>query len=147
MTEIRPLSSKEYDNWYPLWQGYLTFYEASLPYEIAKNNWARFHDPDQPVFALGAYEDGKLIGFVHYIYHRTNWAINDTCYLQDLYADPGVRGTGVGRALIEAVYAAADEHGCPDVYWITQDHNETARKLYDRIAGLSGFVHYEKVLD
>ncbi|MBT5074400.1 MAG: GNAT family N-acetyltransferase [Kordiimonadaceae bacterium] len=146
MAEIKALNENEYDAWYPLWQGYLTFYEASLPDEIAVNNWQRFHDPDQPVFALGAYEDGKLIGFVHYIYHRTNWAINDTCYLQDLYADPTVRGSGVGRALIEAVYAAAKEAGSPDVYWITQDHNETARKLYDRIAGLSGFVHYEKEL-
>lgn len=146
MTEIKAIGKDEYDDWYPLWQGYLTFYEASLPDAVAENNWKRFHDPADPVFALGAYEDGKLIGFVHYIYHRTNWAINDTCYLQDLYADPSVRGTGVGRALIEAVYTAAAEHGCPDVYWITQDHNETARKLYDRIANLSGFVHYDKEL-
>tara|TARA_R110002096_G_scaffold416576_3_gene619590 strand:- start:34916 stop:35359 length:444 start_codon:yes stop_codon:yes gene_type:complete len=147
MTEIRPIGEGEYDDWYPLWQGYLTFYEASLPDEIAENNWRRFHDENEPIVALGAYVDGKLVGFVHYIFHRTNWALNDTCYLQDLYADPSVRGMGVGRALIEAVYDAAKVHGSPDVYWITQDQNKTARQLYDRIADLSGFVHYERHLD
>ena len=147
MLKIKPISESEYSTWYPLWQGYLTFYEASLPDEIAENNWRRFHDASEPIVALGAYVDEKLVGFVHYIFHRTNWAIADTCYLQDLYADPAVRGTGAGRALIEAVYAAAKENGSPDVYWITQDHNKTARKLYDRIADLSGFVHYEKQLD
>mgnify|MGYP000459925608 CR=1 FL=1 len=147
MTEIKPIREDEYESWHILWQGYLTFYEADLPDEIAENNWRRFHDVNEPVVALGAYVDGKLIGFVHYIFHRTNWSLNDGCYLQDLFADPSVRGAGVGRALIEAVYSAAKEKGCASVYWLTQDHNETARKLYDRIGGLSGFVHYEKVID
>jgi GNAT superfamily N-acetyltransferase len=44
-------------------------------------------------------------------------------YLQDLYADPEVRGSGVGRALIETVYADADAEGRPNVYWTTQTGN------------------------
>jgi len=144
MTEIKPISEGEYDDWYPLWQGYLTFYEASLPDEISENNWRRFHDAREPIAALGAYVDGKLVGFVHYIFHRTNWAIEDTCYLQDLYADPDIRGLGIGRALIEAVYDAADKAGAPAVYWLTQDFNATARKLYDRIGKLSPFIKYTR---
>ena len=57
---------------------------------------------------------------------------------------PQARGTGTGRALIEAVYAAADASGAPRVYWLTQEDNHTARKLYDRIGRLSGFVKYER---
>ena len=88
--------------------------------------------------------DGKLVGLTHYLFHRHAWRIEEVCYLQDLYADPEVRGTGVGRALIEAVYAAADAYGAPAVYWLTQEFNTTARQLYDRIGKVSPFIRYNR---
>lgn len=144
--EVKTISETEYDDWYPLWQGYLTFYETGLPDEITENNWRRFFDDSEPVGAFGAYVDGDLVGFVHYIYHRTNWAINDICYLQDLFALPEMRGKGVGRALIEAVFEVAKENGCKKVYWQTQNKNKTARRLYDKMARDDGFMIYEKAL-
>jgi GNAT superfamily N-acetyltransferase len=78
------------------------------------------------------------------MYHRHGWKVEPVCYLQDLYAAPDVRGTGLGRALIEAVYAQADSDGCPSVYWMTQEFNATARKLYDRIATLTPFIKYSR---
>ena len=86
----------------------------------------------------------RTIGLAHYLFHRHNWKIENVCYLQDLYADPGVRGTGVGRALIEAVYEAADKAGCPSVYWLTQEFNYTGRQLYDRIATKTPFIQYKR---
>jgi GNAT superfamily N-acetyltransferase len=62
------------------------------------------------------------------VFHRHAWKVENVCYLQDLYADPDVRGTGIGRALIEAVYAEADAPARPRVYWLTQDFNITARQ-------------------
>ena len=53
-------------------------------------------------------------------------------------------GTGIGRALIEAVYDAADEAGHPNVYWQTQHFNETGRRLYDRVGELSPFIVYNR---
>ena len=146
MVEVKPLNKDQYDVWYPLWQGYLTFYETSLPDEITKNNWERFFDENKPVGCLGAYKDGKLVGFVHYIFHPTNWSLTNKCYLQDLFADPNVRGEGIGRKLIEAVYALAKDADCEQVYWMTQNHNKTARLLYDIIADDNGFMVYEKDL-
>jgi GNAT superfamily N-acetyltransferase len=87
---------------------------------------------------------GQPVGLVHYIFHRTNWKIEDVCYLQDLYADEAARGQGVGRRLIEAVYAAADAHGTPSVYWLTQDFNTEARRLYDRIGEPTPFIKYQR---
>ena len=49
-----------------------------------------------------------------------------------------------GRALIEAVYAAADANGTPFVYWLTQDFNTQARQLYDRIAKVTPFIRYQR---
>ena len=88
--------------------------------------------------------DGTPIGLTHYLFHRHCWRVENVIYLQDLYVDPEVRGTGAGRALIEAVYAAGDAAGCPTVYWTTQDFNATARQLYDRIATLTPFIKYQR---
>jgi GNAT superfamily N-acetyltransferase len=88
--------------------------------------------------------DGRPVGLAHYLFHRHGWRIEDVCYLQDLYADPDARGRGVGRALIEAVYAAADARGCPQVYWTTQHFNAVGRRLYDRIGVLTPFIKYQR---
>lgn len=142
---IRPLEAADEADWRRLWKAYLEFYETSVPEEVYQTTFRRLLSPDRPQQnALLAVQDGKAVGLVHYIYHPHNWRIEDVCYLQDLYADPEVRGTGVGRALIEAVYDAADAAGCPSVYWMTQDFNATARLLYDRIAKITPFIKYAR---
>lgn len=142
---IRPLQAADEAAWRDLWQGYLTFYDSSVPEEVTALTFARLLDPTRlQQHALVAEHDGKVIGFVHYIFHAHNWRIEDVCYLQDLFVTPSVRGTGAGRKLIEAVYSAADEAGCPSVYWMTQHFNETARQLYDRVAKLTPFIKYQR---
>ncbi len=63
-------------------------------------------------------------------------------YLQDLFVDPAMRGQGLGRALIEHVYAEAAARGCSRVWWLTHETNTDAMVLYDRVADKSGFVQY-----
>ena len=55
--------------------------------------------------------DGKLEGIVHYLFHRSTWMTGDYCYLQDLFVAETRRNHGLGRTLIEAVYAKAREAG------------------------------------
>jgi len=142
---LRPITAADRDDWQRLWRGYLDFYETRLPAEVHDTTFARLTGNGPGEFrGLIARSDGRAVGLVHYLFHRTCWAINDTCYLQDLYADPAVRGQGIGRALIEAVYAAADAHGAASVYWLTQDGNATARRLYDRVATLTPFIKYRR---
>lgn len=142
---IRPLVPADRAAWEPLWVGYLTFYKATIPPAVTEQTWARFHDPAEPMFALGAELDGTLVGIVHCIYHRSCWTAGDYCYLQDLFVAAAARGHGVGRALIEAVYARAKADGASRVHWLTQHDNATARQLYDRIGDLSGFIQYRKL--
>ncbi|MCG7573389.1 GNAT family N-acetyltransferase [Phaeobacter sp. CNT1-3] len=142
---IRPLTAADQADWRRLWTAYLDFYESSVPEEVYETTFARLIDPARPQQnGLIAVLDDVPVGLVHYIYHAHNWQIEDSCYLQDLYADPSVRGQGIGRALIEAVYKAADDNGTPKVYWMTQEFNQTARQLYDRIATLTPFVKYSR---
>ncbi|WP_415403135.1 GNAT family N-acetyltransferase [Tateyamaria sp. SN3-11] len=142
---VRPLTLSDRSAWDDLWAAYLSFYNTSRPKEVFDTYFARLlgNDP-QDYNGLVAEADGKLVGLAHYLFHRHGWKIENTCYMQDLYADPSVRGQGVGRKLIEAVYAAADAAGAPSVYWLTQDTNTQARKLYDRIGKLSPFIKYER---
>ncbi|MSU89780.1 GNAT family N-acetyltransferase [Rhodobacteraceae bacterium 2CG4] len=145
MTTIRPITPADETAWRRLWKAYLTFYGTELPEQVCRSSFARLTDPHvtdyRGVLALGA--DGP-VGLAHFIFHRHGWRIEDVVYLQDLYVAPQARGTGAGRALIEAVYAAADAAGCPSVYWLTQEFNAEARRLYDRVATLTPFVKYQR---
>lgn len=142
---IRPLEAGDEAAWRELWTGYLSFYETSVPEAVYASTFARLlGDDPQDFHGLLALVDGVPVGLVHYVFHRHCWRIENVCYLQDLYAAPEARGTGVGRALIEAVYAAADAEGAPNVYWMTQDFNTTARQLYDRIGTQTPFIKYQR---
>jgi GNAT superfamily N-acetyltransferase len=141
---VRPVAQGDFAQWAPLWEGYNRFYQRTLPAEITEMTWTRFFDAYEPVHALVAERDGKLRGLVHYIFHRNTTMIGPTCYLQDLFTSEAARGQGVGRALIEGVYAKAREAGAPRVYWQTHETNQTAMKLYDQVAERSGFVVYRK---
>ena len=142
---IRPITAADESDWRRLWTAYLEFYESGVPEEVYRTTFARLLDPARPQQnGLLAVKNGQAAGLVHYIFHPHNWRLEDVCYLQDLYTDPAFRGGGVGRALIEAVYEAADERGAPSVYWLTQDFNETARTLYDRVANLTPFIKYQR---
>src|SRR5215469_4696352 len=147
---IRPLARADFDAWLPLWDGYNKFYgrfgPTALPIEITRMTWARFFDAYEPVHALVAESEGKLVGLVHYLLHRSTTLIEPNCYLQDLFTDERTRGKGVGRALIEAVYERAKSAGCSRVYWLTHETNATARRLYDQMADNTGFIVYRKIL-
>ena len=144
---IRPLGAKDEAAWRRLWAAYLDFYEADLPDEVTQTTFARLLSEDaRGMRGLLLEVDGKAAGIVHYVFHRTGWKQEDVCYLQDLYALPELRGRGLGRALIEAVYGKADAAGAPAVYWLTQSFNTTARLLYDRIGVPTPFIAYDRPL-
>ena len=146
MIDIRPLRPDERSAWEPLWQGYLTFYEATLAPEATEVTWARLHDPAEPMYVLGAFVDDRLVGIVHYVFHRSTWTIGNYCYLQDLFTTEDARSRGVARALIDAVYREAADAGASRVYWLTHEDNAVARALYDKVAARSGFIQYRKIL-
>ncbi|MDQ0466611.1 GNAT superfamily N-acetyltransferase [Caulobacter ginsengisoli] len=147
---IRPARFADHDQWLPLWDGYNAFYgragETALPAEITATTWARFFDEEEPMWCLVAEQDGRLVGLVHYLFHRSTTKIEPTCYLQDLFTDAATRGKGVGRALIEGVYARASEAGLRSVYWHTHETNETAMRLYDQVAVNGRFWVYRQAV-
>jgi GNAT superfamily N-acetyltransferase len=142
---IRLLRAEDEADWRRLWTGYLTYYETRLPEAVYVSTFARLLGNDPQDFSgLLAEVGGRPMGLAHYLFHRHGWKVENVCYLQDLYVDPVARGTGLGRRLIEGVYAAADANGTPSVYWLTQDFNAAGRRLYDRIGKLTPFIRYNR---
>lgn len=142
---VRELTPADRAAWEPLWRGYQAFYKVDIPAATTDVTWRRFHDPVEPMWAYGAFQDGRMVGIVHAILHRSTWTVQDYCYLQDLFVNPEVRGTGAGRVLIEKVYEIAKQKGAGRVHWLTHETNQQAMLLYDRIADKSGFLQYRKI--
>lgn len=145
MVTIRKLQASDRVRWNDLWAGYLDFYEQTLAQEITEATWQRLIDPQQQPYGFVALDtNDRMVGFVHYHFHLSTWSLNGYCYLEDLFVDPGARGLGAGRSLIEAVYHAADERGVQRVYWHTETDNARAQALYNQVATLAPFVQYRR---
>ena len=147
---IRPVRRADFEQWLILWQGYNEFYGRSGPTalhsDITTATWERFFDAYEPVYAFVAEFDGRVAGITHFLLHRSTTAKEPSCYLQDLFTAHDVRGQGVGRALIQAVYDWAETNDCARVYWQTHETNTIAQRLYDTLAERSGFIVYRKLL-
>ncbi|GHG50579.1 MULTISPECIES: GNAT family N-acetyltransferase [Amycolatopsis] len=141
MITVGGLTENDRAAWENLFAGYNTFYGRTLAPELVDRAWREFSSGER-MHALGARVDGELVGIVHFLTHVSTTSA-DVCYLQDLFTDPGTRGRGVGRALIEAVAGWARTQGCARVYWHTQASNTTARRLYDQVALDKGFLQYQ----
>ncbi|MBJ9974407.1 GNAT family N-acetyltransferase [Pseudomonas sp. S75] len=143
---LRPITLDDHAAWLPLWQAYLRFYTTELPDEVTASTWQRLLDPSEPTHSTLAWVEGKAVGMVNFIYHRSNWSIENSCYLQDLYVHEHQRGLGIGRQLIEHVYATAKAADCIKVHWLTHETNATAIALYEQVAERPGFIQFRKGL-
>ncbi len=147
---IRPLVLNDRERWQDLWCGYRTFYEMPINDRDVDVLWERLltggADPHCLVACIDDGDQNIVIGLVQFLYHASTLSVADKCYLQDLFVDPAHRVAGAGRALIEAVYAEARDHGAIEVYWTTQHFNSVARVLYDRVGELTPFIKYRQPL-
>ena len=139
----RPITPDDEAAWRILWRNYLEHYGTNVTPELTDTLFENLCI-GAPHFAFIAQQEGAVIGFVHGLPHPSTWSLEGYCYLEDLYVAPKARGTGAGRALIEAVYAEADRRGLSRVYWHTETSNNTARRLYDKVATLSEFIQYRR---
>lgn len=142
---IRPIGPDDFDVWSKLWTGYLTYYEASVPPDVYATSFERILSSEAHTFQGHLAEvGGTAVGLVHYVFHAHMWRSEPVCYLQDLFTTPAARGHGVGKALIQSVYAEADKQGAPKVYWLTQEFNYRGRMLYDQVGVKTPFIRYDR---
>ena len=142
MIKVRALDPSDMERWLELWQGYLVFYKEVLPVETTALTWTRLLDPKFNSFGLVVENDEGVQGITHYSFQTSTWAEHGYCYLEDLFVDPQVRGSGLGRALINQVITIGRDAKVERIYWNTDSFNSQARILYDSIGSVSSKVQY-----
>ncbi|SRR5690554_1871226 len=146
IVSVEAVSVDDYQQWLPFWLEYQAFYKVSLAEETTLTTWNRFFDDNEKMHCAVARSAGSILGFVHYLYHPSTWAVNDFCYLEDLYVTPIARGLQVGKQLIEFVQKQAQKKECARLYWHTQETNLVGQKLYNWIAEKPGVIEYRMPL-
>ncbi|HEY0682539.1 MAG TPA: GNAT family N-acetyltransferase [Steroidobacter sp.] len=144
LARTRALQPEDRQRWDELWPQYLAFYQQTLPQSTTDLTWRRLMEGRELWGFAGLDDAGRMVGFVHYHFHLSTWSPKGYCYLEDLFVDPHSRGRQVGRALIEAVYRAADERGVTRVYWHTENTNARAQILYNQVGYLTEFVQFRR---
>jgi GNAT superfamily N-acetyltransferase len=142
MINVRAATHADEPRWRELWAGYNAFYEAKIPESITQATWRRILDPAAPILGRVAVADGRVVGFSNSVLHETTWATTPICYLEDLFVDTAMRGSGVGRLLLQDLVVLARQHGWSTLYWHTRGNNTTARRLYDTFSPADDFVRY-----
>lgn len=149
-TRIAPIAAAEVDEVLPLVAAYQRFYEVEPDAPRNAAFFRRFVDVDgsahSPGVLLGARLEGTgpLVGYACLHWRLDTVAAQEVVCLHDLFAIPEVRGTGVGRALLEAAADVARARGAASLVWSTAPDNATAQRLYDATgAHRSEWVEYE----
>ena len=145
---IRPVDSGERDGWEELFKAYGEFYKVVVPQEAYEAAWNWIHDSDEAFWCDVAVDDAnQLIGFTQYQLMHRSLSGGKVCYLSDLYVKPGIRGSGIGKKLIDHVFTFAKSNSISNVRWLTQDFNYKARSVYDSYGSKSDFILYSFAVD
>ncbi|QGM93237.1 GNAT family N-acetyltransferase [Methylocystis rosea] len=146
MTRIRDIRESDSMEWRRLWAGYNHFYAASVPIDVTELTLRRLLDPTSTMIGRIAERNARVAGFSVSVLHESSWTSSPTCYLEDLFVDPNVRGAGVGRALVQDLVDLGRARGWARLYWHTQADNDRARRLYDSFVEADSFVRYRVTL-
>ncbi len=141
---VRPLAERDREDWERLWADYNAFYRHAATPAVARATFGRLVAADDMFGLVCVDADDRPVGLAHAVLHPSTWTEGRYCYLEDLFVARAARGGGFGRALIEAVYAAADARGADRVYWHTQEFNAPARSLYDAVGRRTSFIVYTR---
>ena len=143
---FRKLFKEDREVWALLWAGYLEFYQHELSADQTVLTWQRFFDQKYNLWAFGVEVEGKILGFAHCSFTNSTWNKTPDLYLEDLYVSPDARKQGLGELLINGCAEFASASGARKLYWQTHRENETAQRLYRKVAAKSDFVIFEKKL-
>jgi GNAT superfamily N-acetyltransferase len=134
MTQIIGLNEfQDYAAWLTLWREF----KPDITDHIALRTWNKLHDPTASVKGLAAVnEEGKFVGFAHYVVHDSTDSLGEKCYVQELFVTEARRGTGIGRQLLNKMLQLKEDYGWETVYLKTREENSAAINFYTKIGCL-----------
>jgi GNAT superfamily N-acetyltransferase len=146
---VRPVRPDEFEPWTRLFRGYAAFYQRETSDEHQQQIWGWIHDTKvmEALVAVEVDANGAEIAEPQGLAHLRSWIRplrGVVCgYLDDMFVDPSVRGSGAADALFAAMNQLAIERNWPVIRWTTADNNYRARSAYDRIATRTTWITYD----
>lgn len=118
--------------------------EELAEYERARHEChltaAQLHDalfrPSPALFGHVAEVDGRVVGAALWFLNFSTWRGTHGIYLEDLYVQPAHRGSGLGRALLQALAQECVERGYARLEWSVLDWNTPAIGFYKSLGAI-----------
>ena len=111
--------------------------------EILDTLWSWIHDENHVVNGICYVIEDKIVGIAHYRTMPRPIKGQYIGFLDDLFVDERFRGQKIAHKIIKYLESLSKEKNWDGIRWITHSSNETAKKLYDKIAKNTGFELYE----
>ena len=120
----------------------LAEYERSLPSVTGTQDDLRKAlfgaDGAQPaVFAHVAEDAGRVVGFALWFLNYSTWTGQHGIYLEDLYVDESMRGSGYGKALLTELARVCVERGYQRLEWSVLKWNEPSIGFYRSLGAVA----------
>lgn len=141
---IRPLEQRDFPNWLPLWNANNL---GHIDHDLTTETWSRLLDPNWQMHGIGVFEKDQLRGMLHYIIHPTTGSIAPVCYMQDVFIDPFHRRKGFAKKLIAELTKTGRKEKWARIYWLAENNNESAQKLYQYIGTKLDFSLHAMLVD
>jgi len=132
----------------PLFDAYRQFYEKPADLALARRYLDERFKRKESVIFVAENEAGEIVGFTQ-LYPAFCSVLADRTYvLYDLFVTPAARGTGAGRALMEAAEAHGRKSGAARLQLQTAVTNKIGQSLYESCDWVRDdlFYTYEKSL-
>jgi ribosomal protein S18 acetylase RimI-like enzyme len=129
--KTRPAEARDLDAVAALFDAYRQFYEMPADLPLARRYLAERFRRGESVVLVAEDENGQLVGFTQLYPAFCSVAADRTFVLYDLFVTPAARGTGAGRALMEAAEAHARAAGAARLELQTAKTNKVGQSLYE----------------
>ena len=140
---VRSVRQDDRARWGELYEGYLTFYKTALTAGQLDLVWSWLMDDSHEVCGLVAVGPAGVIGLAHYRQFTRPSSASLGGYLDDLFVDPAVRGSGTVEALLGALSDIGRQKNWAVIRWIMADDNYRARAKYDQHARRTSWITYD----
>ncbi|MDR2795101.1 MAG: GNAT family N-acetyltransferase [Spirochaetaceae bacterium] len=91
---------------------------------------------DKRAEALIAEYEGQAAGFALFFHNYSTFKGKPGIYLEDLFVKPGLRGKGIGGALLRNLAGLAARRGCGRLEWACLDWNTPSIAFYRSIGAV-----------
>jgi ribosomal protein S18 acetylase RimI-like enzyme len=129
--KTRLAESRDLDDVAALFDAYRQFYEMPPDLALARRYLGERFARGESVILVAEDAEGVIVGFTQLYPAFCSVAADRTFVLYDLFVTPAARGTGAGRALMEAAEAYGRAQGAARMELSTAKTNKIGQSLYE----------------